>query len=144
MNEFNELSSNVERDSRESRHFIRSCKFILHQHLDRKLSTRWVPHLLTIDQKRVRMTISLNNVQTCLNAMKKFSRRFISIDETWIHHYTTMCYVILTILTRLHPKYIGSELILLFVWLNQDNNTTFITLNEVFLNFYLAHRISRY
>ena len=32
---------------------------ILHQHLGmRKLSARWVPRLLTVDQKRVRMNIS--------------------------------------------------------------------------------------
>ncbi|EFN81104.1 hypothetical protein EAI_03814, partial [Harpegnathos saltator] len=51
----------------------------------RKLCARWVPHLLTIDQKRIRMRIS----QACLarfncftqNKMD-FKRRFITVDET--------------------------------------------------------------
>ena len=52
------------------------------------LSARWVPHLLTVDQKRIRMNFS----QACLDRFKRnkmdFKRRFITIDETWIHHYT--------------------------------------------------------
>ncbi|EFN85187.1 hypothetical protein EAI_06381, partial [Harpegnathos saltator] len=54
----------------------------------KKLCARWVPHLLTIDQKRLRMRIS----QACLDRFKQnkmdFKRRFITVDETWIHHYT--------------------------------------------------------
>ena len=47
----------------------------------RKLSARWVPRLLTVDQKRVRMNIS--------NALlAQFRRRLITVDETWINHYT--------------------------------------------------------
>ncbi|XP_075151541.1 histone-lysine N-methyltransferase SETMAR-like [Haematobia irritans] len=62
---------------------------ILHEELYmKKLSTRWVPHLLTVDQKRIRMNIS----QACLDCFKRnkmdFKRRFITVDETWIHHYT--------------------------------------------------------
>ncbi|EFN89527.1 hypothetical protein EAI_01106, partial [Harpegnathos saltator] len=52
----------------------------------KKLYARWVPHLLTIDQKCIRMRIS----QACLDRFKQnkmdFKRRFI-IVETWIHHY---------------------------------------------------------
>lgn len=62
---------------------------ILHEKLAmKKLSSRWVPHLLNDDQKRVRMEIS----QQCLNKYnhnpQDFLRRFISVDKTWIHHYT--------------------------------------------------------
>jgi histone-lysine N-methyltransferase SETMAR len=62
---------------------------ILHEILGmRKLSARWVPRLLTVAQKRVRMNIS----QECLDLFKRnpaeFLRRFITVDETWIHHYT--------------------------------------------------------
>ncbi|EFN85925.1 hypothetical protein EAI_07847, partial [Harpegnathos saltator] len=43
---------------------------------------------LTIDQKRIRMRIS----QACLARFKQnktdFKRRFITVDETWTHHYT--------------------------------------------------------
>jgi hypothetical protein len=47
-----------------------------------------VPRLLTADQKRTRMKIS----EQCLERFNKnktdFVRRFITMDETWIHHYT--------------------------------------------------------
>jgi len=43
--------------------------------------------LLTADQKRTRMKIS----EQCLEPFNKnktdFERRFITMDETWIHHY---------------------------------------------------------
>jgi len=62
---------------------------ILHDILGmRKLSARWVPRLLTPDQKRTRLNIS----QQCLDQFQRnpaeFLRRFITVDETWIHHYT--------------------------------------------------------
>ena len=62
---------------------------ILHEHLAmKKLSARWVPRLLTIDQKRNRMDIS----KECLSMFKRneadYLRRFITVDETWIHYYT--------------------------------------------------------
>ena len=47
-----------------------------------------MPHFLTVDQKRIRMKIS----QACLDRFKRnkmdFKRRFITVDETWIHHFT--------------------------------------------------------
>ena len=47
-----------------------------------------MPRLLTADQKRTRMKIS----EQCLERFNKkktdFVRRFITMDETWIHHYT--------------------------------------------------------
>jgi histone-lysine N-methyltransferase SETMAR len=47
-----------------------------------------VPRLLTADQKRTRMKIS----EQCLEHFNKnetdFVRRFITMGETWIHHYT--------------------------------------------------------
>lgn len=62
---------------------------ILHEHLGMtKLSARWVPRLLTLDNKRNRMTTS----KLCLDMFKRnpkeFLRRFVTVDETWIHHYT--------------------------------------------------------
>jgi histone-lysine N-methyltransferase SETMAR len=54
----------------------------------RKLSARWVPRLLTPEQKLNRMTTS----EQCLALFKSnptdFLRRFVTVDETWIHHYT--------------------------------------------------------
>lgn len=62
---------------------------IIHEHLHmRKLSARFVPRLLTIDQKRIRV----NTSEQCLAMMRHnpddFWRRVITVDETWIHHYT--------------------------------------------------------
>lgn len=68
---------------------IERIQNILHEKLGmRKLSARWVPRLLTVEQKRNRMTTS----EHCLNMFKRnpkeFLRRFVTVDETWIHHYT--------------------------------------------------------
>jgi len=63
--------------------------YILHEKLDmKKLCARWAPRLLTADEQRTRMKIS----EECLERFNKiktdFVRRFITMDETWIHHYT--------------------------------------------------------
>jgi len=63
--------------------------YILHEELDmKKLCARWVPRLLTADQKRTCMTIS----EQCLEHFNKnktdFVCRFITMDKNWIHHYT--------------------------------------------------------
>ena len=54
----------------------------------KKLCARWEPHLLTADQKRTPMKIS----EQCLEHFNKnktdFVRRFVTMDETWIHRYT--------------------------------------------------------
>ena len=56
--------------------------YILHEELDmKKLCTRWVPRLLTADQKHTRMKIS----EQCLEHFNKnetdFVRQFISMDH---------------------------------------------------------------
>ncbi|MCP6645975.1 hypothetical protein NL493_27890, partial [Klebsiella pneumoniae] len=62
---------------------------ILHQHLDmKKLSARWVPRLLTIDQKRGRVECCKNGLQLFQRNPQVFKRRFITVYKTWIHHYT--------------------------------------------------------
>jgi len=66
--------------------------YILHEELDvKKLCARWVPRLLTADQKRAHMKIS----EQCLERFNKnttdfvdFVCQFITMDGTWIHHYT--------------------------------------------------------
>jgi histone-lysine N-methyltransferase SETMAR len=63
--------------------------YILHEELDmKKHCARWVPRLLTADQKRTCMKIS----EQCLERFNKnktdFVRRFITMDETWIDHHT--------------------------------------------------------
>ena len=54
----------------------------------RKLFARWVPRLLTVDQKRVRMNISNALLAQFRRNKSWFWRRLIIVDETWIHHYT--------------------------------------------------------
>jgi histone-lysine N-methyltransferase SETMAR len=54
----------------------------------KKLCARWVPRLLTADQKRTRMKIS----EQCLGHFNKnktdFVHQFVTMGETWIHNYT--------------------------------------------------------
>ncbi|XP_030750541.1 protein GVQW3-like [Sitophilus oryzae] len=54
----------------------------------RKLSARWVPRLLTLDQKRVRMNISNSMLAQFRVNKSEVWRLLITADETWIHHYT--------------------------------------------------------
>ena len=63
---------------------------ILHECLGmRKLSARWVLHLLTANHKWARMVAS----EQCLNMFqrnsKEFLRRYVTVDDTWIHYYTS-------------------------------------------------------
>ncbi|XP_011165249.1 histone-lysine N-methyltransferase SETMAR-like [Solenopsis invicta] len=62
---------------------------ILHQHLDiSKLSARCVPRLLTLDQKRNRVKCCKDGLQLFRKNTQNFKRRFVTVDETWIHYYT--------------------------------------------------------
>jgi histone-lysine N-methyltransferase SETMAR len=59
----------------------------LHEELDiKKLCARWVQRLLTADQKR--MKISEQDLERFNKNKTDFVRRFITMGETWIHHYT--------------------------------------------------------
>jgi len=58
---------------------------IIHQHLQKqKISSRWVPHELTLEQKKLR-------VQICRENLKKFEQvtwrlcDILTCDETWIY-----------------------------------------------------------
>ena len=62
---------------------------ILHEILGmRKLSARWVPRLLTPDNKRNRETTSEQCLTLFKRNPKEFLRRFVTVDGTWIHWYT--------------------------------------------------------
>ena len=54
----------------------------------RKLFSKWVPHLLTPDQKQQRVEDSERCFKLFKRGKKDFLHRYVSIDETWIHHYT--------------------------------------------------------
>jgi len=63
--------------------------YILHEEVDmKKLCTRWVPRLLTANQKRTRMNISEQCLERFNRNKTDFVRRFITMDETLIYHYT--------------------------------------------------------
>lgn len=62
---------------------------ILHEKLQmKKLCARWVSRLLTIDQKRTRKDFSKQGLSMLTRNPQDFWRRFVTVDETWIHHYT--------------------------------------------------------
>ena len=54
----------------------------------RMLFSMWVPRLLTPDQKQQ----CFEDLERCLELLKQgkkdFLRRYVTVDETWIHHYT--------------------------------------------------------
>ncbi|CAK9827513.1 Histone-lysine N-methyltransferase SETMAR [Anthophora retusa] len=54
----------------------------------KKLCARWVPRLLTLDQKRTRKDVSTQCLAMFKRNPQDFWRRFVTVDETWIHHYT--------------------------------------------------------
>ena len=57
--------------------------YILNQHLDmRKLPARWVPRLLTINQKRVRMNVFNALLAQFRRNKSEFRLRLITVDET--------------------------------------------------------------
>jgi hypothetical protein len=63
--------------------------YILHKELDmKKLCARWVPRLIIADQNHTYMNISEQCLEHFNNNKIDFVRRFIIMDETWIHHYT--------------------------------------------------------
>jgi len=63
--------------------------YILHEELDmKKLCARWMLPLLTADQKLTRMKISEQCLEHFNRNKTDFVRRFITMDEAWIHHYT--------------------------------------------------------
>ena len=62
---------------------------ILTQHLHmKKLCARWVPRLLTMEQKQCREDVSAECLIKFRSNKAEFLRRFITMDETWVHHVT--------------------------------------------------------
>ena len=62
---------------------------ILHKNLSlRKLCSKRVPRLLTVDQKQHRVDDSERCLELFKRGRKDFLRRYVTMDEKWIHHYT--------------------------------------------------------
>lgn len=52
-----------------------------------KVSARWVPRMLTPEQKRERVITSEANLALFNSNPKSFLGRFVTVDETWVHHF---------------------------------------------------------
>ena len=62
--------------------------FILHEDLHmKKINVKWVPHALNADQKLTRVLFSEHNLSKLSQNPTDFWRRFVTADETWVHHY---------------------------------------------------------
>ncbi|XP_014486228.1 PREDICTED: uncharacterized protein LOC106750413 [Dinoponera quadriceps] len=62
---------------------------ILHDNLGmKKLSARWVPRLLTVDNKRMRLSVAKQCLELFKRNPQEFLRQVVTVHETWIHHYT--------------------------------------------------------
>ncbi|CAK1593061.1 unnamed protein product [Parnassius mnemosyne] len=53
-----------------------------------KVSARWVPRLLSVEQKRTRLTISRDCLELFEADADDFLNRFVTMDETWVHYCT--------------------------------------------------------
>ena len=59
------------------------------EHLSmRKLCSKWVPCLLTINQKQQRVNDSEHCLQLFQCNKKEFLHKYVTMDETWIYHFT--------------------------------------------------------
>ena len=54
----------------------------------RRFSARWVPHFLSEENKCNRVIDSEDILAFSRRNPKEFQRRYITVGETWIHHYT--------------------------------------------------------
>jgi histone-lysine N-methyltransferase SETMAR len=62
--------------------------FILKKHFKvRKISARWVPHLLTDEQKRQRVKVGKKLLQMFSKYDKKQFANVVTGDETWVHYF---------------------------------------------------------
>ena len=55
--------------------------------VNEKLCSKWVLYLLTVDQKQ-----HVNDLERCLQLFqhnkKEFLHKYVTMDETWIYHFT--------------------------------------------------------
>ncbi|KAL7727958.1 hypothetical protein ACLKA6_019517 [Drosophila palustris] len=54
----------------------------------RKVFSKWLPRLLTPEQKQQRIDESKSCLDMFTRNKSEFLRRYITMDETWIHHFT--------------------------------------------------------
>ncbi|UYV74865.1 hypothetical protein LAZ67_12001525 [Cordylochernes scorpioides] len=93
---------------------------IMREHLGhRKLSARWVLKLLIPDQKAVRRKLFSNNLALFEANPEEFVSRFVTMDETWVHHFTPEAKQ-----QSMQWRYSDSEGVLLLDFLNKDQTIT--------------------
>ncbi|GFX60187.1 histone-lysine N-methyltransferase SETMAR [Trichonephila clavipes] len=62
---------------------------IVNEYLDmRKLCSKWVPRELPIDQKQQRIDDSKQYLELFNRNKSEFLRRYVTMDEIWLHHFT--------------------------------------------------------
>jgi histone-lysine N-methyltransferase SETMAR len=67
---------------------VGSVEIILHKHLGMsKVCARWVPRMLDPEMKMRRVQAAEENLEVMDHSWNVFKRRFLTGDETWIHHY---------------------------------------------------------
>ena len=67
---------------------LSTVHLILKKHLTvRQISARWVPHLLTDEQKRQRVKVAKNLLQMFPKYDKKQFANVVTGDETWAHYF---------------------------------------------------------
>ena len=67
---------------------LSTVHLILKKHLKvRKMSARWVPHLLTDQQKRQRVKVAKKLLQMFPKYDKKQFANVVTGDETWVHYF---------------------------------------------------------
>ena len=67
---------------------LSTVHLILKKHLKvRKISARWVPHLLTDEQKRQRVKVTKKLLQMFPKYDKKQFASVVTGDETWVHYF---------------------------------------------------------
>lgn len=52
-----------------------------------KVTARWVPRMLTDAQRNTRVQISKENLSIINSDPESFLKRFVTVDETWVHHF---------------------------------------------------------
>ena len=67
---------------------LSTVHLILKKHLKvRKISARWVPHLLTDEHKRQRVKVAKTLLQMFPKYDKKQFANVVTADETWVHYF---------------------------------------------------------
>ena len=84
---------------------LSTVHLILKKHLKgRKISARWVPHLLTNEQKRQRVKVAKKLLQMFPKYDKKQFANVVTGDETWVHYFEPVRKVSNKIWATIHSK----------------------------------------